>query len=351
MKIGILTFHLGPNHGGYLQAYCLQEFISSLGHDVEFINYKNEGHHQSEIFRPWIYRRPFKLYQAWIKEKVFQKAYKTLKMSNFTTTKSEVDWNEYDVIVVGSDVVWDYNMERLGRDPVYFGDFGTEFKGKLISYAASCGTIDVNKKTPEYVTKGLSNFDHIAVRDVASQTIVERSIGVAPQLVVDPTWLFIEPNNEKEKDPILLVYAYDVPIAFSKEIRAYAKKHQLKIVAIGYYHGWADVNEMRMSPLEWASMMRKATAVVSGTFHGTLYAIRCQTRFITIFNKTIENRVKRPLELSDLEYRMLKSPETFNEVMDREIDYDTVLKKLTEEVDSSKNYLKSILKDGETTDV
>ncbi len=342
MKVGILTFHLGPNHGGYLQAYCLHEFITSLGHDVEFINYKNEGHHKSEIFRPWIYRRPFKLYQAWIKEKVFQKAYKTLKKSEFTTDKSKVNWNQYDVIVVGSDVVWDYNMSRLGNDSVYFGDFGLEFKGKLVSYAASCGTVDINKEIPEYVTKGLSNFDHFGVRDVTTQTIVERSIGIVPQLVVDPTWLFIEPNTEKEKIPILLVYAYDVPEAFSVKIRAYAKKHQLKIVAIGYYHGWADVNEMRMSPLEWASVMRKATAVVSGTFHGTLYAIRCQTRFVTIYNKTIEVRVKRPLELCHLEHRMLKSPEDFEGVMDESIDYNSILETLNKEANSSKEYLKSV---------
>lgn len=342
MKVGILTFHLGPNHGGYLQAYCLQEFIASLGHDVEFINYKNAGHHQSEIFRPWKYRRPFKLYQAWVKEKVFQKAYKTLKKSEFTTDTSEVDWNKYDVIVVGSDVVWDYKMERLGRDAVYFGDFGCKFKGKLVSYAASCGTVDIREDTPEYVTNGLLNFDHMGVRDTVAQALVERSIGQVPQLVVDPTWLFIEPNNEKVKDPVLLVYAYDVPVAFSVKIQSYARKHGLKILAIGYYHSWADVNEMRMSPLEWASVMRRATAVVSGTFHGTLYAIRCQTQFIVIYNEKIEYRVKRPLELSDLEYRMLKSSDTFEEVMDEPIDYTSILNTLTREVDSSKGYLKSI---------
>lgn len=342
MKVGILTFHLGPNHGGYLQAYCLHEYITSLGHEVEFINYKNEGHHRSELYRPWIYRNPFKLYQAWVKERIFQKSYKTLEMSEFTTEKSDVEWNKYDVIVVGSDVVWNYKLERLGHDTVYFGGFETEFKGKLASYAASCGTVNADDDIPEYVSKGIADFDHIGVRDSTTQTIVERSIGVIPQLVVDPTWLFIEEDQELEKDPILMVYAYDVSESFRVKITDYAVKHGLKVVAIGYYHSWADVNEMRMSPLKWAAMMRKATVVVAGTFHGALYAIRCQTQFVVIHNEKINNRLKRPLEISNLEYRSLKKADEFEEVMDTSIDYEVVIKKINIEVDKSKDYLKSI---------
>ena len=343
MKVGILTFHLGPNHGGYLQAYCLHEYISSFGHEVEFINYKNEGHHQSEIFRPWIYKNPFKLYQAWVKEKVFQEAYKTLPKSSFTTDNSKVSWNDYDVIVVGSDVVWDYSLLRLGRDPVYFGCFDGEFNGKLISYAASAGTVNADLEIPQYVVDGLPNFDNIAVRDTSAQKIVQRAIGVETQLVVDPTWLFLKyfPPVE-DKEDIMLVYAYEINKEFKNAIISYAKEKNLQIVAIGYQHSWADKNEMKMSPLQWSDLMRKAKAVVSGTFHGTLYAIRCQTQFITVYNPKIEYRVKRPLELSGLENRMLKTAENFVDVMDEPIDYKVIMSQLMIEVEKSRDYLASI---------
>ena len=39
--IGILTFHRGPNHGGYLQAAELVAAVRRAGHDVEIINYQN----------------------------------------------------------------------------------------------------------------------------------------------------------------------------------------------------------------------------------------------------------------------------------------------------------------------
>ena len=42
MKIGILTYHEGINHGGFFQAFFLQKFITGLGHNVYIINYKNK---------------------------------------------------------------------------------------------------------------------------------------------------------------------------------------------------------------------------------------------------------------------------------------------------------------------
>ena len=39
MKVGILTFHRAINFGAVLQAYALQEVLSSLGQEVRVINY------------------------------------------------------------------------------------------------------------------------------------------------------------------------------------------------------------------------------------------------------------------------------------------------------------------------
>ena len=41
MKIGIITFHAAHNFGLMLQAYALQTFLSSKGHEVEIINYRS----------------------------------------------------------------------------------------------------------------------------------------------------------------------------------------------------------------------------------------------------------------------------------------------------------------------
>ena len=39
MKLGILTFHHSLNYGAMLQAKCLSNYLESLGHEVEFVDY------------------------------------------------------------------------------------------------------------------------------------------------------------------------------------------------------------------------------------------------------------------------------------------------------------------------
>ena len=44
MKIGILTYHRAHNYGAMLQAYALQHFLQSKGHQVDFIDYWPKDH-------------------------------------------------------------------------------------------------------------------------------------------------------------------------------------------------------------------------------------------------------------------------------------------------------------------
>jgi hypothetical protein len=78
---------------------------------------------------------------------------------------------------------------------------------------------------------------------------------------------------------------------------------------------------------------------VAGTFHGTLYAIRTQCRFVTVLNDRILSRVTRALALCDLAHRGINDPSDFESVMDGKIDYHHVMNLLQPSVDSSREYL------------
>ncbi len=341
MRIGTLTFHLGPNHGGYLQAYCLHKYLKSLGHEVEIINYKNAKHHSNETFRPWIYRRPLKLFQAWLKHRSFDRAYKELELSTpFTTDVNEVDWNRYDAVVIGSDVVWDFSWDWLGHDPVYFGNFGSEYSGRIIAYAPSTGTVAPDAEIPQWAVDGLKKIHGLSARDQTTADIVERASGREAPFVVDPTWLEIgyrEQNSPKKKQ--LVVYAFHITREFRDVIVSYARKHGLQIIALGYYHPWADRNLLSLGPLHWEEMLRESEAMVAGTFHGTLYAIRSQCRFVTVLNERIVSRVTRALDLAGLTPRGISDPELFKTIMDQPIDYADAMERLAPYVKSSKDYL------------
>lgn len=340
MKIGVLTFHLGPNHGGYLQAHCLCEYLTSMGHQVEIINYKNESHLRNETFRPWVYRRPLKLYHAWLKHRAFDLAYKKLPLSNFATDVAEVDWDDYDAIIIGSDVVWDFSWDWLGHDHVYFGEFGRMIRAKTIAYAASTGTVAIDANIPSWVSEGLAGIDALSARDETTAAIVMRACGREAPLVVDPTWLDLRyrPTTEKKRRH-LLVYAYEINGEFRDAILAYARKRNLEVIALGYYHRWADRNLMNLGPLEWVQVMEQAEAVVAGTFHGTLYAIKTQAKFVTVLNGRILSRVAWALELAGLSSRGLENPEELAETFGNPIDYFAVMERLEPHVKASRTFL------------
>ncbi|MEN8846930.1 MAG: polysaccharide pyruvyl transferase family protein [Akkermansiaceae bacterium] len=344
MKIGILTFHLGPNHGGYLQAWCLCDFLTREGHEVEIINYKNATLHEDEKFKPWVYRRPLKLYHAWVKERVFKKAYPQLVLSDFTTDKDAVKWGDYDAMVVGSDVVWDFCWPRLGKDPIYFGHFGKSFQGLRVSYAPSVGTMKPGAEIPEWVKSGLPLFDHISVRDEATLGLVQEVLGRSVTQVVDPTWLDFDYEIKKsEKAKIIVVYAYEISPELRDEICDYAKREGLKIVAVGYYHGWADKNDLALSPLEWPRLVASAVAMIAGTFHGTLYAIKMQCQFVTPYHPQIHNRVSTALKISGLESRLVKNPKDLDKTFSNPIDYKKTVELLKPHIEESRNFLRESL--------
>jgi hypothetical protein len=243
-------------------------------------------------------------------------------------------------VVIGSDVVWDFSWHWLGHDHVYFGDFGREYSGKRIAYAPSSGTVDPDTPIPTWVKEGLSGMDGICARDENTANIVRDTCGRDPLVVVDPTWLDMEYRETTvAKEKHLVVYAYEVSKEEQKAIVSYARKNDLKIIALGYYQAWADQNNMRLGPLEWPAIMERATAVVAGTFHGTLYAIKTQSQFVTLYNDRIKYRVQKPLETSCLEHRMLSKASDFESVMNGKIDYCSVMEKLHPHVQSSRDYL------------
>lgn len=81
-KIGILTFHDGPNHGAFLQAFALMKFIEKQGYDVEVINYKNKQHIWFEEVKPLfdigMIRRPIRFVDFFSKKRSLKKRNKNL---------------------------------------------------------------------------------------------------------------------------------------------------------------------------------------------------------------------------------------------------------------------------------
>lgn len=340
MKIGILTFHDGINHGGFFQAYSTYSFLISKGYDVEIINYKNKIHWFFEYKNFLLTKNPFKLMSNLKKIISFKKAQRRMNLKPLCKNVNEIK-EHYDVVIVGSDIVWNYEWDFLGNDDVYFGN-GINSK-RWVSYAPSFGAVDYETtEIPKYVINGLKNFSHISVRDSNSQNIVKKASGRNASLVLDPTFLLDTNGMENEikiNDKFLLIYAYMKSDKDIKYIKQFAKERGLKIIAIGYKIVEADYNFAAVGPFEWIAYFKKADFVVTSTFHGTLYSIKYKKEFVTIANINILNKTKTILKNLGLENRLVNSFTDFLDCEYQPINYEVVDSKLLPFVENSERFL------------
>lgn len=310
-KIGILTFHKGPNYGGFLQAWHMREAARSLGHDAHIINYQNSIHYRSEQtsfptrltprgIRAWINRRK--------KSSPFEKVVGDLCAKPFTTNPDEISWQDYDLVIVGSDVVWDHATARYGHDPCYFANHPSQQDGRFIAYAASCGPAN-NSTIPDFVRNGIPGFLAIGVRDSNTRTLVESCGGPHPSLVVDPTWLQPDPETEwrdKPDYPYLLVYGGGlVNPRFDEAVGSWAKAEGLPVISAASPTRFADRRYQSLEPFQWAELFRGASAVVTATLHGLLYSIKYGKPFIMVALPAAAGKSSTVIEKLGLESRVV----------------------------------------------
>lgn len=354
MRIGILTHHFIANFGAFLQAYALQETIKREFPDAEVfvINYIHLKHcivNNAGWFRYYLGRESF---SAWWQKihlpfTFFHARQKYLNLTKRCYSANDVNSLKLDVIVVGSDEVWNFRDSKSDAK-IKFGE-GLDCK-HLISYAPSVGNSVFDANTPNYVIDGLKKFKSISVRDQLGCKLVEKITGKQPQIVLDPTFLVdfpIEKANVKHKDYILFYYAEHLPSHIKKQIIEYAKQHQLAIYGAGECDKEYTETTVNLTPFQWVDMFRNATFVITGTFHGVAFSIENRKQFKVYV--TQKNRIKKVNDLLGrlrIANRSICDDFIFDlEAMSHEINYADVDKRINSLRGSSIGYLKQAIED------
>jgi len=344
MKIGILTFHDGINHGAYLQCYGLYKTIENMGHDVKIINYKNFKHWWKE-YKCFLWtKNPRILYANVRKIFKFKVEQRKLAKTSFTFSHEKVNKEEFDIIVVGSDIIWNYKNPLFGFDPIYFGNFLNA--KKIISYAGSFGNIDMDDSLPKETINGLKKFSNISVRDDNSLKILSKIINKPIKLVIDPTFLYDYTKEEKKciYKNFILIYAFQINLGQIKQVKEFAKKKNLNTIAIAYNQPWCDKNIISLSPFEWLDYFRQAEYIVTSTFHGTIFSIKYNKKFVTIPNIKIDNKTKSILYSLGLENRIWQKNKKLKDIISKKIEYIEINNKLNIYIRNSLDFLYKGLK-------
>lgn len=281
LKTGVLTFHRCINYGSYWQARCLAEGLQSRGHSSTILDHYSRRVNFAEwkcALQPVLPTPVPKSDHALYRKKVerFFEIFDTLPLSSPFDLDNPEEMEHYDVVVVGSDEVWNLNHPWYGRHPFFYGE---KVKADhLISYAASYGNYPADEGLGAEWVEKLRNFECISVRDENSRTIVKNALGFQPAIVLDPCLQFdIKPEARESRiwdKKYIAVYGHNFSGSYVSKVRQYAKRAGLPLISIGYRNDWADIQWITADPHEFAHFIARSEAVATNFFHGCVFAIR-----------------------------------------------------------------------------
>ena len=361
MRIAIVTHKLLHNYGGALQAYALQETLRSLGHvpigidcipplmsrqryllaNLKTLCYKLIGRGN----RKWF---PFPKEERKDCFKDLYNSYLTLTSICRKYEYSTLMQVGAEAVIVGSDQVWRssfYSDRNLYLD--MFLKFALKFSGLKIAYAASFGTVCWNVPEDEMqILQYLSSkFNAISVREASGVCLCKHYLKVEALHICDPTILLTRKDYMKlaEKSAetnYLFGYLLDIDSETVKTIANIAEELELQV------HIEGAENSAYVSVERWLGLIEGATAIITNSFHGTVFSLITHTPFIVIAHK--ERGVERLCSLLDslgLSERMIENIVDIKTYMLKEhnIDWGKIDEKLEEMRIAGKRFLEEAL--------
>lgn len=370
--IGIMSMQRILNYGSSLQAYSLRRVLESLVPDASltYLDYvpgdplvhdPEQATPQSRIGRTLSKVRDYAGIKASLVDRVkFLNHKRTYARTYFPMIDLPQVLNHdlsIDVQVIGSDEV--FNCIQANANVGFSRDlFGVNSPARaVLSYAASFGNTSL-KKIVSYgladeLATAFARFSQISVRDANSAEIIESLTGTAPPIHIDPTLVYdlmsVEekiPKARAYNDPYLVVYAYPGRLSPTENshIRDYARSKGLKVICIGGAQSCGD-KFVDCNPFELLAYFRDAEAIVTDTFHGSIFSIINERPFVTITRnsntKSYGNTEKLGylLDLLGLRDRELTKISELGATLAPEIDYPSVAKIIASERARAITYL------------
>lgn len=344
MKIGIVTVYNTYNCGSFFQSYALCKTLKKMGNEVLFAKKKLDKN-QRFLCRSLMVVKHFFMKDFSSCKNILKTyfSYKKLRGQQKVTNKI----GKQDLVVYGSDTIWNMDAANISTDWKKYWGYGV--KAKKVAYSASVGS------TPEEKILGrkelvdcLSEFSGLALRDEHTYNIVKKALPERDDLVrtVDPTMLLDASEYDafdkgcKEKDFILFYIYQKLPENILKQVKDYAEKNGKKIIAFGNYD-WADI-KLPAEPFSFISYYKKADFVVTNTFHGNMFAILFNKKFVNygIGKKKVENLLAE----FGLSHCLIDENADIPSVIEKPIDYSAVNEKIKEKRNESLKYIDSQIK-------
>lgn len=345
MKIGILTFHWGANHGAILQTYALSRYLQQQGAEVEVIDYYPKNleltiYNALRALRPGAVLHKCK---EWHKEKCLKGFRTRLPLSRRYYTNAELQKDDlpYDILITGSDQIWNPSFLRYGEGkvtPVYFLNFGGENVKKL-SVSASFGCRSYPEECKALAAPLLREFDGISVRENTGLDILA-SMGIENACVTaDPTALL--PGDAYRELCSAESDVHGVSTFILRKQAAQTKRLLDKICRAFTTAKPMDI-DLRSIP-DWLAAIRDSRLVVTNSFHCVMMCLKLHTPFAVLMETGtmagMNDRFVTLLAAMGLSNRIVYCEEDIPNIA-QEIDFSAVDAAMDRYANTLKDYLR-----------
>lgn len=356
MNIGILTYHFSDNYGALMQAYALRQWFISNGVNANFLpyhpSYVEEG---GRLDRPWrlslwrknvtiLYMRLSHLRRQILGDKAQQIAFEAFRAEHLGISSPrlsdgaslEAIVRSYDMLVCGSDQIWNPSIQR-GLDPVYFLDIPGSEGIRKVAYAPSFGRSAIEPDYLEELGRLLSGLDAVSVREASGLAILDAAgFDKCSSLVVpDPTILLGQFDNlldtdEKLQDENVFCYALRTDEVIRDVAECVASIFAAPLYSPrGGRQRWRDIGHgVEPGPVEWLRMLSRSRIVISNSFHGVALSVVLRKPFIAVAlpgkRAGMNARVENLLDAVGLAERLIKAVnvEELRRLVETPIDWD-----------------------------
>lgn len=357
MKVGIFTYHSAHNYGAVLQAYALQEYLLSQGHDVYIVDYRPKYFniiYSRFYWRRWVRKNIYKgflenifLYSRIKHFRVFEQfIQKYFRLYPFGLLQENTD---IETFIFGSDQIWNSIIHEGQLDTIYLGQFPAAHTRRLVSYAASIGRATLPSDEITIFNQTLSSFYAIGVRENSAKELISNFLNKEVVTVLDPTLLAdrsifdriaVKPKNRK---PYILIYQVCYNENLLRMAQHIANEMGVKIIELSNPGKMPKKGLIQTaSPEEFVGYFKYATGIVTSSFHATVFSVLYHKSFYTMkLNNFRDARLISLLELLGLSSQLVeqKATPSFSP-----IDFEEVDKKLHRLQKSSRDFLLNSLK-------
>lgn len=368
-KTALITPFDTGNIGTVAQAYATQSLINECGYENELIYF-----HYESIQNPFLLsnlaKRGIKRYIGSIagflmrypaKKGLWEFINAHIKLTEKVSRGQlrELARN-YDLIIVGSDCVW--NGDAFALETAYLLDFvdEPEKKGNFASSFA-CDSIPEDQKP--IFRKYLSQFNKLSVRETQGKEIIKELTGKDAEVVLDPTlartsafWSTITSESRLDiKEDYIFVAEYAISTPLIEDALILSDKYRLPIYCLYPPKGKriAAKTFVKASPQDVLYLIQHASYVLTDSYHMMIFSINFNKQFFAYRTKTnlpAISKYNSILDCLDLNDRLFNTEEVMHNSVDvtrtKEIDYRNVNIKLEVEREKTVNFLKTLLECG-----